>query len=46
MRTTANYYFFLKIKFIYLTERDIAREGTQVGLVEEGEGARSRERDA
>ena len=31
------YFYFLKILFIYLTERDTAREGTQVGGVEEGE---------
>jgi len=29
--------FFLKILFIYLTERDTAREGTQAGGVGEGE---------
>ena len=29
--------YFLKILFIYLTERDTAREGTQAGRVGEGE---------
>ena len=29
--------FFFKILFIYLTERDTAREGTQAGGVGEGE---------
>jgi len=29
--------FFLKILFIYLTERDTTREGTQAGGVGEGE---------
>jgi len=30
-------FFFLRILFIYLTERDTAREGTQAGGVGEGE---------
>ena len=30
-------FFFLEILFIYLTERDTAREGTQAGKVGEGE---------
>ena len=39
---------FLKILFIYLTERDTAREGTQAGGVGEGEAGfpPSREPDA
>jgi len=31
------FFIFLKILFIYLTERDTTREGTQVGGVGEGE---------
>jgi len=31
------FFFFLKILFIYLTERERAREGTQAGGVGEGE---------
>ena len=40
--------FFLKILFIYLTEREAAREGTQAGGVGEGEAGfpPSREPDA
>jgi len=34
---TTNQYFFLKILFIYLTEREIARAGTQARGVGEGE---------
>jgi len=37
MQHTVVIFFFLKILFIYLTEREIARAGTQAGGVEEGE---------
>jgi len=41
-------FFFLKILFIYLTERDTAREGTQARGVGEGEAGflQRREPDA
>jgi len=41
-------FFFLKILFIHLTERDTAREGTQAGGLGEGEAGfpPSREPDA
>ena len=41
-------FFFFKIVFIYLTQRDTAREGTQAGGVGEGEAGFpwSREPDA
>ena len=35
--TLKMYFIFFKILFIYLTERDTAREGTQAGRVGEGE---------
>ena len=43
-----SFFFFFKIAFIYLTERDTAREGTQAGGVAEGEAGfpLSREPDA
>jgi len=34
---SSSFFFFLKILFIYLTEREIARAGTQAGGVGEGE---------